>query len=198
MCQWANPWSSSKLQGCLSVSDPNNNNIPMEIKVSPFQMICVLHKKQQTLLCSLTWPEASCTLTHNFHTQIFLYLCPLAVLSLNNLLHCRIVREGTVVIKTSVCLCVNGESVLTGSAALSMSIIVRKAMATQGSVWECQAVLSNSVGKKKYLSQVHMWTADKDLAASQPFDSTAASSSNTTPRFLPYTYVRTGTVKDTV
>lgn len=79
--------------------------------------------------------KTSCTLTHNIHWKIFVPSVPSCsfIQEQSAALYEWIIptREGTAVIKTSVCLCDNGESVPTGSAALSMSRIVRKAMATQ-------------------------------------------------------------------
>lgn len=79
-----------------------------------------------------------------------------------------LLREGTVVNKTSVSLCVNGESVQTGSAAWSISIILKKAMKCHR-LWHLKmpGYIEQECGKMKYLNQVLMWTADTDLAASR-------------------------------
>ena len=98
-------------------------------------------------------------------------LCPLAVLSLNNALHCMnglSYWEKVLWLTKPVCLCVNGESVQTGSAAWSISIIQKKPMKCHRP-WHLKMPgwIEQQCGKMKYLNQVLMWTSDADLAASR-------------------------------
>lgn len=125
-----------QLPGCCRVSDPDLSENCLKLHIVE-KCLSYIRQTEAALFSVSAWSIQHFDSWYSFTD--FPRLSPLSPLSQNNLLHCvaglLLMAESTTVIKTSVCVCVNGESALTGSAALSVRIMEQQSCGVTPPAW---------------------------------------------------------------